>query len=274
VVFNIKAELDKFREVGVAVSTIEATLKSDRHVSSLIKAAHEVTAGEFVAHMSGEALRSPQTLSHMYEWGQVGDPNGKLWRHIMKGNGANRSAFFEFKASKKIVPVDPRLQTVGVKKIHVFVWKAMVLENGLPVKISPKLAKYLVFISKDQTSRASSSGNGFVKNGIVYFKGTISIARAGNQRINGSFTREWTEWWRSGQPELAIRKNLTKPALDAIKKTFAEKVKSFANLKEKEKNFTITAIVPDRLMEQKFQETLQKNYIAAAASRRSLMEDG
>lgn len=272
--FNLKAELDKFREVGVAIHTIEATLKSDRHVSSLIKAAHEVTAGEFVAHMSGEALRSPTTLSHMYEWGQVGDPNGKLWRHIMRGNGANRSAFFEFKASKKIVPVNPKLQTVGVKKIHVFVWKAMVLENGLPVKISPKLAKYLVFLAKKSSSSATTNGAGFAKNGIIYFKGTISIARAGNERINGAFTREWTEWWRSGQPEIAIRQTLTKPALEAIKKTFAEKVRSFANLKEKDKTIGITAIVPDRLMEAKFQETLQKNYIAAAAARRSLMEDG
>ena len=270
---NIKAELDKFREVGVAVSTIEATLKSDRHVSTLIKAAHEVTAGEFVAHMSSEALSEPGRYDHMYEWGQVGDPNGKLWRHILKGNGANRSAFFEFKASKKIVPVDPKLQAVGVKKVHMFVWKAMVLENGLPVKISPKLAKYLVFIAKNRTSIATKSGRGFVKNGIVYYKGTISIARAGNERINGAFTGEWTQWWRSGQPEMTINQTLTKPAIEAIKRTFAEKVKSFANLREKEKTFSMTAIVPDRLMEQKFQETLRRNYIATATARRSLMDD-
>lgn len=270
---NIKAELDKFREVGVAVSTIEATLKSDRHVSSLIKAAHEVTSGEFVAHMSSTAMADENKFGHMYEWGQVGDPNGKLWRHVLRGNGANRLSFFEFKASHKTVPVDPRLQAVKVKKIHVFVWKAMVLENGLPVKISPKLAKYLVFVSKKSTRAGTGTGAGFVKNGIVYYKGTISIARAGNDRINGSFTNEWTQWWRSGQPELTIAQTLTKPAIEAIKKTFAEKVKSFANLREKEKTFAITAVVPDRLMEQQFQETLRKNYIAAAASRRSLMND-
>jgi hypothetical protein len=270
---NIKAELDKFREVGVAVSTIEATLKSDRHVSSLIKAAHEVTAGEFVAHMSGAALRETGKYDHMYEWNQVGDPNGKLWRHILKGNGANRVAFFEFKASKKTVPVDPKLQTVGVRKIHVFVWKSMVLENGLPVKISPKLAKYLVFVSKKKTRSATSRGVGFEKNGIIYYKGTISIARAGNQRINGAFVGEWTQWWNSDSPNMAIRRTLTKPALEAMKKTFAEKVASFANLKQKDKTFTVTALVPDRLMEGKFQESLRKNYIAAAASRRSLMDD-
>lgn len=270
---NIKGELDKFREVGVAVSTIEATLKSDRHVSSLIKAAHEVTAGEFVSHMTTTSFTNDGKFDHMYEWGQVGDPNGKLWRHILKGNGANRVAFFEFKASKKTVPVDPKLQRVGVKKVHVFVWKAMVLENGLPVKISPKLAKYLVFISKKNTTNASSSGHGFENNGIVYYKGTISIARAGNQRINGSFTSEWTQWWNSGSPNRAISETLTKPAIEAMKKTFAEKVASFANLKEKDKTFTITALVPDRLMEEKFQESLRKNYIAAAASRRSLMDD-
>lgn len=270
---NIKAELDKFRELGVAIATIESTLKSDRHVSSLIKAAHEVTAGEFVSHMTTEAFGNPGTFDHMYEWNQVGDPNGKLWRHVLRGNGKNRAAFFEFKASKKTVPVDPRLQAVRVKRIHVFVWKAMVLENGLPVKISPKLAKYLVFVSKTN-SRGSSSGTGYIKNGIVYFKGTISIARAGNQRINGSFTREWTTWWASGAPERAISETLTRPAIEAIKKTFAEKVRSFANLKERDKSFTITALVPDRLMEQKFQETLQRSYISAAAARRSLMQDG
>lgn len=270
---NIKAELDKFREVGVAVATIESTLKSERHVSSLIKAAHEVTAGEYVANMSGEALREPGKYNHMYEWGQVADPNGKLWRHVLRGNGANRAAFFEFKASKKTVPVDPLLQQVKVKKIHVFVWKAMVLENALPVKISPKLAKYLVFVSKSTKRGAKSSGRGFVKNGIVYFKGTISIARAGNERINGAFTSEWIRWWSSGQPEIAIRETLTKPAIEAMKKTMAEKISSFARLKEKEKSFTITALVPDRAMEQKFQETLNRNYIAAAANRRMLMND-
>lgn len=270
---DIKGELEKFREVGVAISTIEATLKSDRHVSSLIKAAHEVSAGEFVSHMSGVALRDPGKYDHMYEWGQVADPNGKLWRHVLRGNGANRAAFFEFKASKKTVPVDPKLQTVGVKRIHVFVWKAMVLENGLPVKISPKLAKYLVFVAKKRTANAMSIGTGYQKNGIVYYRGTISIARAGNERINGAFTNEWTQWWRSGAPEDVIRRTLTRPALEAMKKTFAEKVTSFARLKEKDKTFTITPLVPDRLMEEKFQESLRKNYIAAAAGRRSLMDD-
>lgn len=270
---NIRAELDKFREVGVAVATIETTLKSDRHVSSLIKAAHEVAAGEFVSHMSTAAFTEAGKYDHMYEWNQVGDPNGKLWRHVLKGNGANRAAYFEFKASKKTVPVDPKLQSVGVKKIHVFVWKAMVLENGLPVKISPKLAKYLVFVSKKKTRSAISRGVGYQSNGIIYYKGTIAIARAGNKRINGSFSNEWTQWWNSGSPKSAIKNTLTKPALEAMKKTFAEKVSSFANLRQKDKTFTITALTPDRLMEEKFQETLKKNYIAAAASRRSLMSD-
>ncbi len=270
---NIRGELDKFREIGVAVATIESTLKSERHVSSLIKAAHEVTAGEFVANMSSNTLRETGKYDHMYEWGQAGDPNGKLWRHVLRGNGANRAAFFEFKASKKTVPVDPKLQGVGVKKIHVFVWKAMVLENGLPVKISPKLAKYLVFLSKKSKRSAIRGGQGFSRNGIIYFRGTISIARAGNERINGAFTNEWTRWWNSGEPQQAISKTLTKPALDAMKKTLAEKVSSFARLKEKEKTFSITALTPDRLMEEKFQESLRRNYIAAAASRRSLMDD-
>lgn len=269
--FNIRADLGKMSEVGSMIETVEATLKSDRHVSTLIKAAHDLTAGEFILHMSRVAVTT-KTFNHMYEWNRAGDPNAKLWRHILKGNGSSRVAFFEFKASNSIVPVNPELQRVGVKKIHTFVWKSMVLETGLPVKISPKLAKYLVFLDK-QDGQGVSSGKGYKVGGIIYFKGTISIAHAGNSMIQGSFTREWTDWWNSGIPEQIIKDNLTKPALDAIKKTVAEKIGSFANLKEKNKSFKIRPLAVDPNLQKKLEESLTKNYIAAAAQRRMLVNN-
>lgn len=269
--FNIKSDLGKISEVGTAINTIETTLKSDRHVSTLIKAAHDLTANEFILHMSKVAV-STRTLNHMYEWNRVGDPNAKLWRHVLKGRGKTREAFFEFKASKTMVPVDPKLAAIGVKKIHTFVWKSMVLETGLPVRISPKLAKYLVFIDKNKGA-GTGIGEGFKSGGIVYFKGTIHIARAGNDKIQGSFTREWTEWWNSESPGNVIDNNLTKPALDSIKKTLAEKIGTFANLKDRKKTFSIKPLTVDPNFQKKIEESLTKNYIGAAAQRKMLVQD-
>lgn len=269
--FNIKTDLGKISELGTAINTLEASLKSSRHVSTLIKAAHEITASEFVLHMTGAAVATRQ-FNHMYEWNRVGDPSAKLWRHVLKGNGANRVAFFEFKASKTMVPVNPKLQAVGVKKIHIFVWKSMVLELGLPVRISPKLAKYLVFLDKD-AGQGMTNGKGYKRGGIVYYKGTISIASAGNQKIQGSFTKEWTDWWNSDKPNTLIKNKLTDKALDVIQKTLAEKIGSFSNLKEKNKSFSIKPISIDPNLQKKFEESLTKNYIGAAAQRRGLMQD-
>jgi len=269
--FNIKTDLGKISELGTAINTLEATLKSSRHISTLIKAAHEITAGEFVLHMTSAAVSTRQ-FNHMYEWNRVGDPSAKLWSHVLKGNGANRTAYFEFRASKKTVPVNPKLAAVGVKKIHVFVWKSMVLELGLPVSISPKLAKYLVFLDKEN-GQGTIRGKGFRKGGVVYFKGTIAIASAGNKQIQGSFTKEWTDWWNSGQPNQIIEQKLTAPAIEGIKKTLAEKVGTFANLKEKNKSFSIKPLTIDPNFQKKMEETLTKNYIGAAAQRRGLMQD-
>lgn len=269
--FKITNDLGKISELGTTINTLEATLKSSRHVSTLIKAAHEITAGEFVLHMTSAAVSTKQ-FNHMYEWNRVGDPSARLWSHVLKGNGANRVAYFEFRASKKTVPVNPKLQAVGVKKIHVFVWKSMVLELGQPVRISPKLAKYLVFLDKDG-ARGNAEGKGYKRGGVVYFKGTISIASAGNNQIKGSFTKEWTDWWNSGKPDEIIREKLTDVAIETMKKSISEKIGSFANLKEKNKSFSIKPLTVDPNLQKKMEESLTKNYIGAAAQRRGLMQD-
>jgi len=269
--FNIKSDLGKVSELGTTINTLEATLKSSRHISTLIKAAHEITSSEFVLHMTSAAVSTRQ-FNHMYEWNRVGDPSARLWSHVLKGNGANRIAYFEFRASKKMVPVNPKLAAVGVKKIHVFVWKSMVLELGQPVRISPKLAKYLVFLDKSG-SAGNIEGKGYKHGGIVYFKGTISIASAGNEQIKGSFTKEWTNWWNSDAPNEIIREKLTETAINGMKKSISEKIGSFANLKEKNKTFSIRPITVDPNLQKKMEESFTKNYIGAAAQRRGLMQD-
>lgn len=266
--FKFDSELQKFQEAGNIVNTVGATLKSDRHISTLIKAAHKLLSSEFVLHMTEASIRNPGRFTHMYEWGMVGDPNGRLWRDILKGSGSRRFAYFEFVASKKTVPVKGPLKAVGVKQRHIFVWKAMVLERGLQVNISPKLAKYLVFIDKDpnQQNMGTNTG-GFKQGGLVYYKGTITLARAGNPAMWGSFTNEWEDWWSGPQPGIIIQRDLTSKTIKTIRKTVAEAVGAFAGHREKNKTFEITALKVDPMLEEKIQQSLEVEYTRAAAQR-------
>lgn len=269
--FKIDTELQKFQQLGAVINTIAVTTKSDRHMSTLVKASHSIATSAFDLHMTSVASGDPKRFAHMYEWNQVGDPNAKLWRHVLKSAGARGVASFEFKASTSIVPVDPKLDAVGVKHIHVFVWKAMVMENGLPVKISPKLAKYLVFLKKGSKGEGSLSGNGYERDGIIYYKGTVSIPSAGNALIRGAFSRAWASWWGSGEPDRLISQRLQKPYLDNVQKTVAEAIGSFANLREKNKSFSLASANIDPGVADKFLAGLEKDYIGAAAQRRSFL---
>lgn len=266
--FKFDAELEKFTQAGNVVGTVAHTLKTDRHMSTLIKAAHRILASEFVLHMSTQAIANPGRFDHMYEWNRPGDPNARLWRDILKGSGARRFAYFEFVASKTTVPVAQPLQVVGVKRRHVFVWKAMVLERGLPVNISPKLAKYLVFLDKDPTQE--NMGNqtaGFKSNGLVYYRGTISLQRAGNPMMWGSFTNEYEDWWSGPEPGRIMRERLTSRTLSTIRKTVAESVGKFAGQRQKDKTLEITALKIDPQLEEKIQHSLEVEYWRAAAQR-------
>lgn len=266
--FKFTSELDKFTQAGNVVNTVAATIKSDRHMSTLIKSAHKILSSEFVLHMSSAALQNPGRFDHMYEWNQVGDPNARLWRDILKGNGARRFAYYEFAASKTTVPVSPELASVGVKRRHVFVWKAMVLEKGLPVSISPKLAKYLVFLDKDATKvNTGYQSAGFKFNGLVYYRGTINLNRAGNPAMWGSFGNEYEDWWSGPEPDRIIRERLTSKTLSTIKKTVAESIGSFAGQRMKDKTFSITALKVDPQLEEKIQRSLEIEYTRQAAQR-------
>lgn len=278
---NVNTNLaQKINQVGSLVGGVNEVIRSDQHINSLIQAAHEITSAEFVNHMTSlaHASQAGGVFNHMYEWGAVGDPNQKLWRHVLKGHGKNRLSYFEFKASKKTVPVDPELQAVGVKRIHVFVWKAMVLEQGIPVTITRDRARALVFLDRDPNHEAPENAQsaGFKKNGIVYHPGPIHVPIAG-ARITGSFKREYSAWWGSNAPDNAIRQQLVPAAISAITESFNERLAAMAHsgmtgTKISNKEITIAGVTPDRLIQQKLNETATRNYRAASRARRDLID--
>lgn len=271
--FNIGMETDKFGKVANTIDAVAVTVRTDAHINELIKSANTIVTAEFVSHMTREAISSPLKFGHMYEWGMVGDPSQRLWRHILRGRGASRQLTFDFKASKKAVPVDPYLAAVGVKKNHIFTWKAPVIELGKPVSISPKLARALVFVAKDIKRGASSSGHGYQMNGRVYFEGTINISKAGPQEAWGSFTNEFNTWFRSGIPEEIIKSKLSIGIGRTVKNAVLAKLKVISAVKTKSKTIKLEPAGIDKSFSATLAQSLRTNYIASAATRRVLVAD-
>ena len=249
-------ETDKISDTLDMINSVSYTIKTNAHVNELINAAHRVISNAFIVHMSQVAFNSPEEFKHMYEWGRVGDPNARLWKHILRGTGNARVATFDFKASKKAVPLTPEKIQVGVRKNHVFVWKAPVLELGLPVRISPKIATTLVM---DYPKRSGQ---------LVYTKRSIYIPRQGAEQVWGSFTNEFMRWFSSGTPVAVIKTELEPKIHAGIKQAMNVGITQLKG-KVRTKDIKIRPVGIDKNFVNTLNNSLRVNYIDAARTRRS-----
>lgn len=254
--FKFNLESDKISDALDMINSVSYTINTNAHINELITASHRIMADAFVVHMSQVAFNSPEDFKHMYEWGRVGDPNAKLWRHLLRGTGAARVATFDFKASKKAVPVTPEKAAVGVQKNHVFVWKAPVLELGLPVRISPKIATTLVMDYPKRTGQ------------LVYTKRSIYIPRQGAQQVWGSFTNEFMRWFTSGTPTALIKTELEPKVHAGIKQAMNIGITQLKG-KTRNKTLKIRPVGIDKNFVNTLNNSLRVNYIDAARTRRT-----
>lgn len=269
---KISLESDKMIDGLTAIKSFQYAVKTTEHINEVVKSANILITSEFIKHMSHLALSEPQKYKHMYEWRSNGDPNKRLWKHVLRGAGANRQMTFDFVASKTSVPVAPNLAAVGVKQNHIFVWKAPVMELGLPVRISPKLAKMLVFEAKEQKNGASSSGSGFSRGGIVYFDGTISIPHQGSPQMWHSFSTEFLTWMNSEKPREILSTLLTPRFMNVTRKTIRERLRSIAT-RSKTKSFSLKPVGIDMAFVAKINNSLRVSYIEGAATRRAMSDE-
>lgn len=235
-----------FGAIG-AITGMTETVKTNRYTSSVLQYTHKVLSDEFDDFMDGISATNKSRYGHVYEWRMTGMPQGRLWRHKLQGNGANRSATWEWKASQGLIPTpaerkaagDPNdpisavsdkeiaiLTEKGGNKRYKFYWKAPVIEYGMHVVIQPKQAKALWIPApgrspypKDKTPR------NFV------FKQQVD-ARAGSAQSIGAFTAAWVDWWATAAPGVfkatvarTVQQNLGRlPIEDASKRARSKTV--------------------------------------------------
>lgn len=124
--------------------------------------------GEYVVNLLGKyidslAKASPESLHHVYEWGQVGQESGRLFEFDMTASATSVEIFGVFLESSSVAPT-------GTEP---FVDKARIMESGISVTIAPKNAEALVFEDDGET---------------VFVSTSVTVDHPGGEAVVGSFS--------------------------------------------------------------------------------------
>jgi hypothetical protein len=110
------------------------------------------------------ARTSPETMHHVYEWGQTGSPNARLFdiEYTVSNLGLSLKSTFRQSTSIKSGSNTP------------FYNKARIMESGIPVQIKPKNSTVLVFEQNGET---------------VFTPNPVRVVNPGGSDVPGSYER-------------------------------------------------------------------------------------
>ena len=192
-------------------------LGTDRNLAAITSAATRSTAAAFARDMDIAAMAKPAEFHHMYDWGGLGNPSSRLWRYVLTGLGKTREMTYEFAASVKPVPrgigLDGQPNPYDTRNaVHVFVWKAAMLELGATVTINPSGDKgVLVF----PVAHNYNFAQGDPRSGMAFTNNPVTITLGKNTQ--GKFNEFWEGWWETHGQTIII---------DDIKEPFETRVDS------------------------------------------------
>jgi hypothetical protein len=144
---------------------------------------------DFGLYVDAQARTNPKTLHHVYEWNKVGNSGSRLFKlNVTERNGLSFKLGTTFLTSKTPVP-----NSFGKKK-YVFKNKASVMEAGMPLIISPRAAKRLVF----ETST-----------GVVYMPigASVTVTRPGGGKATGRFQIAHARFFTGNLVNLSIKRS-------------------------------------------------------------------
>lgn len=184
--FNVDA--DQAYALTGWLQELSLQVRTPAYIGPTLRYAHSLMSKEFNLFMDELAGAGDENeYHHVYEWNMIGNADARLWRNVLRGHGNNRLATFEWLPSKTIVPVVHE-DAEGVQEKHVFMWKAPVMEYGIPVYIAPKDAERIIYFTGPDRDpgplRSSAVG--------------IVVSHPGGKRVEGAFTRAFVGWWAAG----------------------------------------------------------------------------
>ena len=123
-------------------------------------------------YIDSSARTNPALLQHMYEWNQNGSPNGRLFDidYTISSVGLSIKSTFRQSTSIKDGSNVP------------FYDKATIMENGIPVIITPRRASVLAFTDNGEQ---------------VFTKGPVVIDNPGGAQARGGFVKTFDSFFNN-----------------------------------------------------------------------------
>ena len=147
---------------NVAQYTEGFLIETQKQRSKLNKELGEYLVGLLGEYIDSLASTSPESLHHVYEWGQVGQEAGRLFEFDMVASATQVKIGGVFLESSSIAP----------NGTEPFVDKARIMESGMSVTIVPKNAEALVFEDDGET---------------VFVSTSVTVDHPGGEAVVGSF---------------------------------------------------------------------------------------
>jgi hypothetical protein len=144
---------------------------------------------DFGMYIDAQARVKPKSMHHVYEWGNTGSPGARLFKlNKINGAGVSFQINYEFVPSKKFVP------SSKFNKKYVFPNKAQVMEEGIPVIISPVASKRLVFEIDGEMV--------FMPKGA-----SVTVQRPGGKSATNQFKLAYSRFFSGSLVNLSIKKS-------------------------------------------------------------------
>lgn len=140
--------------------------------STITKNLADTSISAFYDYLDGIARTNPSMLHHIYEWGQIGDPNARLVELKKRLSKTTAQINAEFILSESI----PDGST------EPFYAKAEIMENGIPVTVQATEAQAMFF----------------EVDGEEFFRvGPIEIENPGGEQVRGAFLETFEEFYNT-----------------------------------------------------------------------------
>lgn len=145
---------------------------------------------DFGSFMDAQARSKPKTYHHVYEWKKAGSKEFRLFQlDTLQSEGMALRFSYSFKPSASLVP------SSNSNRRHVFAQKATIMEEGRPLKISPRYAERLVFESKAGYTVYMPKGE------------SVIVNRPGGSGVKGAFASAYKMFFTGNLVNLSIKKS-------------------------------------------------------------------
>lgn len=156
--------------------------------TAMTEAAAHMLETAFWNHLDAHANHHQERFHHIYEWGMIGLPEGRLVQTTVVNRSGQTEIDTAFEQSQTTVPayeytLEDGTQYSQTPEQHVFKLKAEIMEFGIPVTVKPQPGKKLMFENSD--------GH------LIFTNKEVNISNPGGTATKGAFQTEWEMYWQT-----------------------------------------------------------------------------